>query len=219
MKKRIKNNKSFFIFHLKDEITNTTRKKFNYLKDDKFLKNKKWNFRKRSFAKGEISNLKILWSKDNSFFQSKKNNKYVGGIKRKFYPMTLVIKKSIEKIIINFINRDLISKKNVYLGAHAIRIVCNKNNLGYPVPEGFHHDGFDNVAIISVNKSSVSGGKSFLKNAKKKRIELSKTLRINEVLFFDDKKFMHYASPIKLTKNKLGFRDIIVLTFHKKVYR
>ena len=108
-----------------------------------------------------------------------------------------------------------ISSKKIFLGAHAIRIICNNENLGYPVPEGFHHDGFDYVSIISVNKLGINGGKSYLKNAKSKKIVFQKAMQKNEVLFFNDKRLMHYASPIKLIKGKIGFRDVIVLTFHE----
>ncbi len=206
--------KNFAIFKLKGEINEKVKQEFYNLKNDKFLKTK-WIFRKRSYAKAKILKSKIIWLQGTKFFQSKKNNKYAGGIKRKFNPMSYKIKNCIKKITLNILERNLIKSKKLFLGAHAIRIICNKNNLGHPVPEGFHHDGFDYVALISVNKSGIVGGKSFLKNAQTKKIILRKTIKKNEVLFFNDKKFMHYANPIKLTKGRLGFRDVIVLTFHE----
>ena len=151
----------------------------------------------------------------NKFLSVKKNNKYVGGLSRKFYPMNIQIKKCVEDIIFDIFENNLISSKKIFLGAHAIRIICNNENLGYPVPEGFHHDGFDYVSIISVNKLGINGGKSYLKNAKSKKIVFQKAMQKNEVLFFNDKRLMHYASPIKLIKGKIGFRDVIVLTFHE----
>lgn len=206
--------KNFTNFKLNKKINKEILKKFDDLKNDKFLKSK-WIFRKRSFAKAKILKSKIIWQKQTSFFQAKKNNKYIGGVKRNFYPMSKEIRRYIEEIILNFFEKNLISSNKIFLGAHAIRIVCNKRNYGYPVPEGFHHDGFDYVSIISVNKSEIKGGKSYLKNAKSNKIVFEKTMKNNEVLFFNDKKLMHYASPIKLVKGRIGFRDVIVLTFHE----
>ncbi len=206
--------KNFTIFELKNKINKESLKKFDDLKNDKFLKGK-WIFRKRSYAKAKIVKSKIIWQRGTSFFQSKKNNKYIGGVNRNFYPMNIKIRQCVEEIIFNIFEKSLISSNKIFIGAHAIRIICNKKNHGYPVPEGFHHDGFDYVSIISVNKLGIKGGKSYLKNAKSKKIVFEKAMKKNEVLFFNDKKLMHYASPIKLVNGRVGYRDVIVLTFHE----
>ncbi len=211
----MKKNKLFKILNLENKFQTQTIQSYNFLKNDIYLKSKNWIFRKRSFAKGRIYNSKIKWLKGTNFFQNKKNNKYVGGVKRKFEPMNLKLKNNVEKIIKEFIDKKLIDKKIRFFGAHAIRIICNKKNLGYPVPEGYHHDGFDFVSVIAVNRSNISGGKSYLKNATTRRIIFSGNLKNNQALFFNDKKLLHYATPIKLVKGKLGFRDMVVLTFSK----
>ena len=214
-KNKIINKKVFFSFNLKKKFSSQMKKSFNFLKDDTYLKSRDWIFRKRSYGRGKIIKSKIIWSKQTNFFQKKKNNKYVGGIKRKFAAMKPVIKKEVEIIILNLKEKNLIGKDIKFFGAHAIRIICDKNNLGYPVPEGYHHDGFDFVSIIAVNRSNILGGKSYLKNATSKKIVFTKSLKNNQALFFNDKKLLHYATPIKLTKGRLGFRDMIVLTFSK----
>ncbi len=216
MKKNKKiSNKVFWFFNLKKNFSLKMKKSFNFLKNDTYLKPRDWIFRRRSYGRGKIFKSKIIWSKQTNFFQKKKNNKYVGGIKRKFAPMRIIIKREVEKIIFSFKEKNLISDDIKFFGAHAIRIVCNKDNLGYPVPEGYHHDGFDFVSVIAVNRSNILGGKSYLKSAFTKKIVLAKSLKNNQALFFNDKKLLHYATPIKLTKGKLGFRDMIVLTFSK----
>ena len=92
--------KKFSNFKLNKKINKEILKKFDDLKNDKFLKSK-WIFRKRSFAKAKILKSKIIWQKQTSFFQAKKNNKYIGGVKRNFYPMSKEIRRYIEEIILN----------------------------------------------------------------------------------------------------------------------
>ena len=47
--------------------------------------------------------------------------------------------------------------KNDHLsvGFHQLRIKCTKNYVGYPVPEGWHKDGFDVVSIINFNSNNI----------------------------------------------------------------
>jgi|TARA_B110001450_G_C17532443_1_gene445187 hypothetical protein len=211
--KKIENKISFFVQNLNSMNFQFIESEFKKLKDDKFLKNSSWVFRKRSFAQGKINKEKLLWNKSTVFFQSKKINTYVGGITRRFPKMSVKLKKFSEKIIIeNLINKKILLS-NFNFGVHAIRIICNKDNKGFPVPEGFHTDGVDFVAIIPVNQKNCTGGTSYLKSSITKKITLRNKISNGKFLFFNDKKFLHYASPIKHQKGKIGFRDMLVLTF------
>ena len=213
-KKKI-NKKNYLVFNFSYSKNRKLKSEFNKLVDDNYLKNTKWIFRKRSFAKGIINNNNLNWSKGSIFFQSKKINKYAGGIKRKFPNMSTKLKKYVKEIIDEYFLRSKIITKGMYFGVHAIRIVCNKKNKGFPVPEGFHTDGVDRVAIIPVAKKFSNGGISYLKNAKNSKIVFRGKLE-NKILFFNDRKLLHYATPISLTSGNLGYRDILVFTFLKK---
>jgi hypothetical protein len=212
-KKKIENKINFFIQNLHSKNFQIIDSEFKKLKDDKFLKNSSWVFRKRSFAQGKINKGKVLWNKSTVFFQTKKINSYAGGIARKFPKMSAKLKKFTEKMVIENLIIKKILLSNFDFGAHAIRIICNKNNKGFPVPEGFHTDGVDFVAIIPVNQKNCTGGTSYLKSSKTKKIILRNKITNGKFLFFNDTKFLHYASPIIHQKGKIGFRDMLILTF------
>ena len=212
-KKKTEQKINFFIKNLQSKHFEIVKPEFKKLKDDKYLNNPEWIFRKRSFAQGTIRGGKLSWKNSVSFFQSKKINKYAGGILRKFPKMSKHLKKFSERIIIeNLINKKILFS-NFNFGVHAIRIICNKYNRGYPVPEGFHTDGVDFVAIIPINQKNCLGGTSYLKKQKKNQIVLKNKIPNGKFLFFNDTKFLHYATPIYHQKGKIGFRDMLVITF------
>ena len=212
-KKKIENKINFFVRNLKSKNFNLIIPEFKKLKNDKYLNNPKWIFRKRSFAQGKIKSGKVLWNNRTTFFQSKKINKYAGGITRKFPKMSLKLKNFAKKIIIeNLINKKVLVS-NFNFGVHAIRIICNKYNKGYPVPEGFHTDGVNLVAIVPINQKNCLGGVSYLKSQISKKIVLKNKIINGKFLFFNDTKFLHYATPITHKEGDIGFRDMLVITF------
>jgi len=212
-KKKIENKITFFVTSLVSKNFNIIEPEFKKLKDDKYLNNPNWIFRKRSFAQGKVKKGKVFWIDKTTFFQSKKINKYAGGIQRKFPKMSLRLKNFSKKIILENLFNKKILQSDFNFGVHAIRIICNEHNKGFPVPEGFHTDGVDFVAIIPINQKNCAGGVSYLKTQKSQKIVLKDKILNGKFLFFNDTKFLHYATPIIHKKGNLGFRDIIVLTF------
>ena len=94
----MKKNKYFKITKLNLKINSKIKKEYFRLKKDRYSKNANWFFRKRSFAQGLVKKNKIYWKASTTFFQSKKINKYAGGIKRKFPRMSVNLKKFVEEI-------------------------------------------------------------------------------------------------------------------------
>jgi hypothetical protein len=212
-KKKIESKIGFVIKSLKPINLNGINSEFKKLKNDKYLKNSKWIFRKRSFGQGTIKRKKIFWNNNNIFFQSKKINKYAGGIKRTFPKISSKLKIFAKKIILENIISKKVLLSDFNFGVHAIRIICNKYNRGFPVPEGFHTDGVNFVAIIPINQKNCVGGISYLKEQNSKKIVLKKKILNGKFLFFNDTKFLHYATPVSHKKGKIGFRDMLVITF------
>jgi hypothetical protein len=107
-----------------------------------FLKFVNENFRKRKFSKSVFSNGLFHTIKENNFIQNKINNRYLGGVLRKYTPINKLTLKHMNELFqndfLNFFKHDKIE-----IGYHQIRITCGKNYIGYPVPEGWHRDGFD----------------------------------------------------------------------------
>ena len=73
---------------------------------------------------------------------------------RNFQPINTRIVNKINKIVKeNFIK--IINSKRIKFGYHQIRITCGENYVGYPVPEGWHKDGFDFVALINISSKNI----------------------------------------------------------------
>ena len=187
---------------------------FNRLENDPYLKTE-WCFRKRSFTKGVIYKEEdIVWNDDTSFFQASEINSYAGGIYRQFAPAEPILRDYTQKVLNTGVYKSLRGDDKFEIGVHQIRIVCNDDNPGFPVPEGFHQDGMDYISILCIGLHNVVGGVSLLRADKKDgKCVLESNLGPYTGLVFNDRKYFHYATPIFPKESKLGFRDIIVTTF------
>ena len=58
---------------------------------------------------------------------------------------------------------SLIRYKNAEVGFHQLRIKCGKDFVGYPVPEGWHKDGFDYVILVNFGSKNIKGGVTRIK--------------------------------------------------------
>ena len=201
---------------LKGKIKSSQKKisqSFKFLPPDKYEKSKGYYFRFRNFSKIVIKNKIVDFSTDTKFFQNKKTNRYAGGIKRKFNP----IKKNIKILMVKLFRENfhsLIKYKNVEVGFHQLRIKCGKDFVGYPVPEGWHKDGFDYVILINFGSNNIKGGITRIKEKiDQNNDSFSSFLKRGEYLFVNDKKYFHYTDPINVSNNtEKGSRDTLVIT-------
>jgi hypothetical protein len=190
------------------------QKSFEKLPLDPFIVFSVKNFRSRRFSRLIFNKNKFKNNSNTIFLQREKNNRLVGGLERKFKPIEENIKKKFQQVIIE--NFDfLINNKKIEIGLHQIRITCGKNYVGYPVPEGWHRDGFDFISIINFKSSNIEGGITRIRDSITQNSDsYSCFLQSEEFLFLNDKKFFHYTDPINVINEKfIGFRDNLVLTF------
>jgi len=199
---------------ISEKYVRLIKKSFDKLPDDKYLKFVNENFRKRKFSKTVFSNGLFHTIKENNFIQNKIQNKYLGGILRKYAPINKLTLKYMNELFqndfLNFFKHDKIE-----IGYHQIRITCGKNYIGYPVPEGWHRDGFDFVALINFNSENIDGGVTRIRNdINKNDHDIYSCKLVNgEYILINDKKFYHFADPIVLQEGKkIGFRDTLVIT-------
>ena len=97
---------------------------------------------------------------------------------------------------------------------HQIRITCDNDYVGYPVPEGWHKDGCNYVAIITLNFDNIVGGISRIrKNLINQNDVYNCFLEKNNFLLLNEKSYYHYTDPINVKNKKSGYRDILVITF------
>lgn len=187
---------------------------FSRLKADPFLKGA-WCFRYRAFAQGVcFNNGYIKWSKDNTFFQEKDINCYAGGIERRFEAAEPILREYTQQVMNCQVYKRLRGSDNFKIGVHQIRITCSENNLGLPVPEGFHQDGMDYVSIHCIDQNNAVGGVSLLRQGTLDgRCVFERNLEKCTGLIFNDREYFHYSTPIYPKEKRLGYRDIIVMTF------
>ena len=160
-----------------------------------------------------LFNKKFLPVKDTNFYQKRKINRFAGGKVRKFKAIDSKVLNGFAHIFEkNFLKK--ITMKKMEIGFHQLRIKCGKNFVGYPVPEGWHKDGFDYVIILNIGSKNIKGGVSRIKNKiDNDHDAFSWFLKKGEYILVNDRKFFHYTDPINVMDNKLeGSRDTLVVT-------
>ena len=190
-------------------------KSFNKLPADPYEKSKGYHFRFRKYSKILIDNKnkKITFVKNNYFYQDKKINQFSGGKKRIFKEIDKNnLKQFIDLFQVQF-GKIFIDINKLEIGFHQLRIKCSKDFVGYPVPEGWHKDGFNYVAIINYQSLNISGGRSRIKSSLNKEDSYSSFLKKGDYMLINDNKFFHYTDPINIIgSTKYGYRDTLVVT-------
>ena len=197
-------------------ISANLKKSFNQLPVDPYQISLKKPFRYRKFSKIKFKNHNVDTYLKGNFFQTKKINRYVGGKNRNYKNINNLV---VEEIISLFKKefQNYLKFKNYELGIHQIRILASNNIVGYPVPEGWHKDGFDYVVLLNINAKNIVGGISRIREKLNDNHDhYSVLLKSGEYIFLNDSKYFHYADPINVKDiNTKGSRDIIVLTIQK----
>ena len=187
---------------------------FSHLPDDEFLQGD-FAFRKRAYSRGALSGNGVTWAPGTDFFQARAINEYAGGVKRAFAPAGTAIREHICQVLQTPFYANGLGDACYDFGLHQIRIICDDTHDGHPVPEGYHQDGFDFVAIHNFCRANITGGSSYLRIGSKEGDPhaLEHDLKSGEILLFNDRRLFHYAAPITNIEPGPGFRDICVLTF------
>ena len=154
-------------------------------------------------------------------YQSTYRNAMNGGIYRHFEPFK---KSTIENpVLSNIIDWcvDQISsnKEKIWrIQAHQFRIEAKSGEAGKPTPEGIHRDGADFILIMLLQRNNIIGGVSHIYDADKK-LQFGAVLEeLGDAVLLDDRKVWHGVSEVyALDEASSGYRDVLVLTFHKKV--
>lgn len=205
----------FISGRLNTRINTKVIKSFKELSKDNYLKSEHC-YRFRAFSELNLNKSNVYIKKNNNFFQKKEINHFAGNISRKFEP----IKKDVINTFIH-ITKELIyflpnrTQQKADVGLHQIRITCGDDYVGYPVPEGWHKDGCNYVAIITLNYDNIVGGISRIrKNLINQNDVYNCFLEKNNFLLLNEKSYYHYTDPINVkNKKKSGYRDILVITF------
>jgi hypothetical protein len=205
-----------YLFKILPVFSDRVRESYSNLPLDHYLEENQV-FRNRRFTKLSIESGKNEPLKETTFFQGSEINHYAGGVNRQFDPVEADVCQEFTDVYQEFIGLVFYSQ-NVELGLHQIRITCNDDYVGHPVPEGWHTDGFDYVAIACIAGSNFVGGTSRLRSDLDGNHDVfSRILQPSELIVFNDKKYFHHTDPINnRVSGKIGHRDILVTTISIK---
>jgi len=152
------------------------------------------------------------------FVQGDDINKFQGNMKRNFEEIEDSVAESqgMKELALLFKEtNNLVGGHEVEV--HQMRIVIRKysHDSVPPAPEGVHQDGFDRIAIVSVNRDNVQGGAVQVFRSQHGKPLLDAILKDGEVVNLDDKHFWHFATEIDLINpTKDGTWDAFVITTH-----
>jgi len=190
------------------------------LPSDKFLSDG-GHYRYRRYSVFNYLNDKLEILPHEAHYQSTYRNNMNGGIYRDYEPFKQsTIDNPALKSIIAFV-ADQISfnnEKQWRIQAHQFRIEANTAEAGKPTPEGIHRDGADFILIMLLGRDNISGGTSHIYDENKNLQFEGKLCNRGDAVLIDDRTVWHGVSEIHpLDKNKPGYRDVLVLTFHDEV--
>ena len=200
---------------------NDFQQSWNDLPADKFLNDDgHYRYRRYSVFSWQRDQPLILLPHE-AHFQSTYRNAMNGGIYREFeaFKDHTVNNPALHEII-NWCatHFSFQQEKNWRIQAHQFRIETNNKESGKPTPEGIHKDGADFILIMLLERNNITGGVSHIYDAHK-RLQFGAVLEeLGDCVLLDDRKVWHGVSEIHaLDTSKVGYRDVLVLTFHKKV--
>jgi hypothetical protein len=147
------------------------------------------------------------------FNQSEDFNKHQGGMTRDFEEIddSVLNDKGMKAICLAFKeSRGLIDGQEIEI--HQMRVLTQENGMAKVAPEGIHQDGFDDLAIVGINRHNILGGELLAYESKRSSPFLNYALKDGQILMLDDSELWHNASPIVAkSNNESGYGDWFVL--------
>ncbi|WP_442498982.1 2OG-Fe dioxygenase family protein [Methylobacter sp. sgz302048] len=175
--------------------------------------NIKGHYRYRRLSRFRVTEEGVTKLPHGYLFQSKEYNPLVGDIKREFEELNdeLANLEMFKAFLLVF--RDFCAlRPGAEIGVHQIRTTCSPHSYGDPAPEGIHRDGTNFVCIYSVDRNNVEGAKTHLYTSRTEEPVFNKTLYPGELVLVNDRKFLHYTTPVHPAGEGSGTRDVFVLT-------
>ncbi len=153
------------------------------------------------------------------YVQSMSVNPLQGGLEREFrlvpsgHPVTAVAEKIARTVAESLVAADLLTERGparLVADAHYIRITAP----GEPAPEGVHHDGLLAGSAHLVRREGITGGVSGAYDTPTHCLESFELTEPLDSFVFDDRKVMHYTTPIEpVAGAERAFRDVLLIGF------
>ena len=151
-------------------------------------------------------------------YQTRHHNTVHGGFFRQlraWLPTTL--NNPVLYDIIHWTTQQFTEKSTSWrIQAHQFRITANTTQHGKPTPEGIHQDGADYILILLLDRQHISGGVSRIYDYNRTLLTQTTLQNTGNFILLNDHTVFHDVSTIiPATPPKPGWRDVLVLTFHK----
>ena len=155
-----------------------------------------------------------------AYHQSKKINRYAGGIDRKFQSLSTAALNNQFLLELMWFDYSLLpsaSKKTVndwVVDVHQIRIIGMERDSGKPTPEGIHQDGEQFVFTHLIDLHNAHGGESRIYNHEGSLLIRHSLENPLDTLVLWDSYVLHDVSDIKpLTQGMPARRDVLLMGF------
>lgn len=188
------------------------RPHFNALPSDRYVRE---GYRLRRLSRFARRGGRVCRTAPRPFVQSADTNPLFGDVERAFEELDEALLRStaLQEVVASFLDHGVEADQDVDVQVHMIRVRCTGDTPAHPAPEGVHRDGFDRIGILCVHVDNVSGGETRLFADPPRDPLLRHTLRPGELLIVDDRRLLHYTTPIEATERRApGVRDMLILT-------
>lgn len=105
-----------------------------------------------------------------------------------------------------------------HIEVHQFRIDADAKQKGEPTPEGVHRDGVSFVMVLMINRENIDSGTTCIYDLNKNKIDEFTMKTPLSMALFDDESVFHGVTSVRpLKANEKATRDVLVVTFKKKV--
>lgn len=188
--------------------------------DDYLHSGDSFRFRRFALYKYSCDRDELTKLPSSSYYQSEKQNRYAGGVTRKFAPITEAQANNsfLHHLIrwdLNQLPLEMFPNVNDWLiDVHKVRISASLYEAGKPTPEGIHHDGEEFVCVHLVDRKNVAGGVSTVYNNEEEALESYTLKKFMDSMIMWDPYVMHGVTPITPHDPKMeATRDTLLLGF------
>lgn len=157
------------------------------------------------------------------YMQTKDINPLVGGIVRKFAPLTpQLVDNAFLHALIRFDFAQFPITAEQQRGAwqvdvHLIRIVAGDEAAGEPTPEGIHRDGAQFVTVHLAELENAEGGVATIYDEDRQPLQSFTLGSIMEAYFVNDERVLHGVTPIRpRVTGQQAVRSILTFDYHFK---